>query len=130
MENVKKCKKKCKKMQKLLHISKKSSTFVADLGIVPATTNKYNGVMKKKNSLNALGEKERRLVLTIGRKRVVVYEVVKGLGKGMGIVQCSLYPDLGGIFPNSERALDRANKIRKFHERQLEIMFVEEGKEE
>ena len=29
------CVKKCKKMQIYLHMSKKSSTFVADLGIVP-----------------------------------------------------------------------------------------------
>ena len=28
--------KKCKKMQKLLHIWKKNSTFAADLGIVPS----------------------------------------------------------------------------------------------
>ena len=40
--------KKCKKMQNNLHISKKSSTFVADLGIVPTATNKYNRVMEKK----------------------------------------------------------------------------------
>ena len=34
----KKMQKKCKKMQNYLHMSKKSSTFVADLGIVPVTT--------------------------------------------------------------------------------------------
>lgn len=39
--------KNCKKMQKYLHMSKKSSTFVADLGIVPAITNKYNESMEK-----------------------------------------------------------------------------------
>lgn len=32
----------CKKMQIYLHISKKSSTFVADLGIVPFATLIYN----------------------------------------------------------------------------------------
>ena len=36
--NCKKVQKKCKKMQNYLHISKKSSTFVADLGIVPSAT--------------------------------------------------------------------------------------------
>ena len=36
--NCKKVQKKCKKMQIYLHISKKSSTFVADLGIVPSVT--------------------------------------------------------------------------------------------
>ena len=35
-------------MQKLLHMSKKSSTFVADLGIVPSTTKNNNRVMKEK----------------------------------------------------------------------------------
>jgi hypothetical protein len=39
--------KKCKKMQDYLHMSKKSSTFEADLGIVPDRTIKYNRVMKK-----------------------------------------------------------------------------------
>ena len=34
-------------MQKYLHMSKKSSTFVADLGIVPSATIKTNRVMKK-----------------------------------------------------------------------------------
>lgn len=34
-------------MQKYLHISKKSSTFAADLGIVPSATIKYNRVMEK-----------------------------------------------------------------------------------
>lgn len=102
---------------------KKSSTFAADLGIVPTTTNKYNRVMKTKNELNALGVKERRLVLPIGRKRVLVYEVVEGLGKGMSVVQCSLYPNLGGVFPNIDKATERAYKIKSFHERQLNIEF-------
>lgn len=36
--DCKKMQKKCKKMQFYLHMSKKSSTFVADLGIVPSIT--------------------------------------------------------------------------------------------
>lgn len=86
--------------------------------------------MKKKNTLNALGEKERRLVLPIGRKKVVVYELVSGKGAGFGCVQCSLYPNLGGLFPDMEHAIDRAHKIKNFHERQLDIKFVETGEEE
>ena len=39
--------KKCKKMQIYLHIWKNSSTFVPDLGIVPATTIKYTESMDK-----------------------------------------------------------------------------------
>ena len=45
--NCKKMQKKCKKIQKLLHMSKKSSTFVADLGIVPIRTIKHIRVMDK-----------------------------------------------------------------------------------
>ena len=45
-KKCKKMQKKCKKMQKYLHMSKKSSTFVADLGIVPNRTNKTHRVMK------------------------------------------------------------------------------------
>lgn len=43
----KKMQKKCKKMQEYLHMSKKSSIFAADLGIVPTATIKNNRVMKK-----------------------------------------------------------------------------------
>lgn len=43
----KKVQKKCKKMQKLLHMSKKSSTFVPDLEIVPDQTLKTLRVMDK-----------------------------------------------------------------------------------
>lgn len=86
--------------------------------------------MKRVNALNALGEKERILVLPIGRKRVSVYKIVSGEGIGMGIVQCSLYPNFGGVFPNIEVAILRAHRIKTFHERQLEIMFAEQGKEE
>lgn len=40
--------KNAKKMPNYLHISKKSSIFAADLGIVPSTTIKYNRVMTRK----------------------------------------------------------------------------------
>lgn len=86
--------------------------------------------MAKKNSLNALGEKERKLVLPIGRKGVIVYQVVAGKGLGLGIVQCSMYPNLAGVFPNIDSAIDRAHKIENFHKRQLDIMFIEQGEEE
>lgn len=81
--------------------------------------------MKKKNALNALGEKERKLVLPIGKKKVIVYMVVSGKGTGLGVVQCSLYPDLAGVFTNIDTAIDRAHRIKNFHERQLEIVFTE-----
>ena len=82
--------------------------------------------MKRINKLNALGVKERRLVLPIGRKRIIVYEIVTGKGIGRGVVQCSLYPNLGGVFCNLEDAMTRANNIKRFHESQLDIVFVEQ----
>ena len=45
--DCKKMQKKCKKMQRYLHMSKKSSTFAADLGIVPDRTIKKDRVMEK-----------------------------------------------------------------------------------
>lgn len=86
--------------------------------------------MARKNALNALGEKERKLVLPLGRKKVSVYEVITGKGRGLGIVQCSMYPNFAGVFTNLEAATLRAYKIKSFHERQLEFTFMEQGKEE
>lgn len=82
--------------------------------------------MKRINALNTLGEKERRLVLPIGRKRVIVYEIVTGKRIGGGVVQCSLYPNLGGVFCHLEDAMTRAYNIKRFHERQLDIVFEEQ----
>lgn len=50
--------KKYKKMQKYLHIAKKSSTFVADLGIVPDQTIYINRVMKERCIFRVSGGKE------------------------------------------------------------------------
>ena len=86
--------------------------------------------MKKKNALNALGEKKRNLVLPLGKKRVLVYEVVSGVGIGLGIVQCTLYPDLAGMFPSLDKAIERAHRIVDFHNRQLDITFGEQREEE
>lgn len=76
--------KKCKKIQKLLHMSKKSSTFASDLGIVPTTTNKYNRVMNDKTickmqfggkiyrivEREEIGGRWREYRLMCGRKRI------------------------------------------------------------
>lgn len=86
--------------------------------------------MKKKNALSALGQRERNLVLPLGKKRVLVYEIVSGAGIGLGIVQCSLYPDLAGVFPCLDKAIERAHRIVEFHNRQLSITFGEQIKEE
>lgn len=86
--------------------------------------------MARKRKLNALGEKERRLVLPIGKKEISVFEYVSGIGKGLCEVRCSIYPNLAGLFINLEKATERAYKIKEFHERQLDIVFVEKEKEE
>lgn len=49
--------KKCKKMQKSLHISKKSSIFAPDLGIVPTITLKKGKDMKELCIFKAWGGK-------------------------------------------------------------------------
>ena len=79
--------------------------------------------MRKVNSLNALGKKERRQFAKLGGKSLSVYEFVEGRAKGMGYVQCSLYPDFGGLFPTVENAMARARNIVRFHQRQQEFDF-------
>lgn len=81
--------------------------------------------MARKKALNALGVKERKLVLPIDRKNIIVYEVITGKWEGFGVIQCSMYPNFAGLFPNLETAIDRAHKIKRFHERQLNIQFTE-----
>lgn len=50
-------------MKKLLHMSKKSSTFASDMGIVPATTVKKNRVMNDKTICKMqFGDKIYRIV--------------------------------------------------------------------
>lgn len=80
--------------------------------------------MARKNAINALGKKERRLVLPLGRKGISVYEVTDGKGAGRGIVQCSMYPNFSGVFPDMEKAIERAHRIEIFHKRQLELELL------
>ena len=81
--------------------------------------------MARKNALSALGVKERKLVLPLGKKRIVVYEVISDKGLGFGIVQCSMYPELGGVFSHLEDAIERAYRIERFHKRQLTFGFID-----
>ena len=91
----KKMQKKCKKMQKYLHMSKKSSTFVADLGIVPSATIKYSRVMEK-------------LMICSLKYGDVIYKVNElvdedGNGHGFRVMKGRCIAK-GGAFFNSERA--------------------------
>lgn len=79
--------------------------------------------MRNVNSLNSLGRKERRQFAKLGGKSLMVYEFVEGKAKGMGYVQCTLYPEFNGIFPTVEQAMARARNIVKWHRRQLDFNF-------
>lgn len=79
--------------------------------------------MKKTNSLNKLGRKERRQFAKLGGKSLAVYEFVEGRAKGMGYVQCTLYPEFAGLFTTVESAMERARNIVKWHQRQQEFKF-------
>ena len=67
--------------------------------------------MKRVNQLNALGKKERRQFAKLGGKSLAVYEFVSGPEKGMGYVQCTIYPEFAGLFPTVEKAMERALNI-------------------
>ena len=77
--------------------------------------------MKKKVLVEALPERERECRYPVGRKYVVVWHYVRGKFTGMYQVCCSLYPELGGMFCERERALKRGERIVSYHNRQLEL---------
>jgi len=74
-------------MQKNLHISKKSSNFAADLGIVPTTTNKYNRVMKTKTMIFRAEGANRGLVhvVYVNDPKGNYYEVMRERKKVDGV---------------------------------------------
>lgn len=77
--------------------------------------------MKKKSKGFKTPERERDTRYPIGRKFVVVWKYLRGPYAGMFQVNCSLYPHLGGLYFEREKALQRAQRIVSFHNRQLEI---------
>ena len=119
--DCKKVQKKCKKMQKHLHISKKSSTFVADLGIVPDRTIKTLRVMKKSRRTATLGHREKVKTYQVGNKQVIVWKYADGPLMGWYMVTCVLYPELAKLFQTEELAIKRAENIVSFHNRQLKL---------
>lgn len=77
--------------------------------------------MKEKSKGFKNPERERDTRYPIGRKFVVVWRYLRGQYAGMYQVCCSLYPQLGGLYQEREKALQRAQRIVSFHNRQLEI---------
>lgn len=74
-------------------------------------------------------ERERECRYPIGKKSVVVWHYIRGKYMHMYQVNCSLYPDLGGLFFEREKALQRAQRIVSYHNRQLELPLGPEGVE-
>ena len=82
-------------MQKYLHMSKKSSIFASDLGIVPSATNKYSRVMEKVTICS----------LKYGEVIYKVNELVDNNGSYHGFrVMKGRCIAKGGAFFNSEKA--------------------------
>ncbi|MBQ2659710.1 hypothetical protein IJF85_01905, partial [Candidatus Saccharibacteria bacterium] len=121
VQKCKKMQKKCKKMQKHLHISKKSSTFVADLGMVPDQTINTLKVMKKSRRRVTLGTREKVRTYQVGNKQVIIWRYVDGPLMGWYSVTRGLYPEFAKLFQTEESAIKRAEDIVSFHNRQLEL---------
>lgn len=77
--------------------------------------------MKKEAKVKAPQTRERECRYPVGRKYVEVWHYIRGQYMGMYQVCCSLYPELGGMFSERERALKRAERIVSYHNRQLEL---------
>lgn len=108
-------------MQKYLHMSKKSSIFASDLGIVPTITNKQYRAMRKTSKTAEVGARKRVKHYQVGSKKVIVWHYLRGCLKGMYSVTCALYPELNKLCQTEEQAIARAENIVSFHNRQLEL---------
>ena len=95
MRDCKKVQKNCKKMQNYLHMSKKSSIFAPELGIVPAITQKKGNNMEKVTICS----------LKYGEVIYKVNELVDENGNGHGFrVMKGRCIAKGGTLFNSEKA--------------------------
>ena len=77
--------------------------------------------MKKQAKVKAIPERERVCRYPVGKKSVVVWYYIRGKYIRMYQVNCALYPDLGGLFFDREKAMQRAQHIVSYHNRQLEL---------
>ena len=85
--------------------------------------------MNKQAKVKAVQERERYWRYPIGQKSVDVWHYITGKYKGMYKVCCSTYPELGGMFYEREKALQRAQHIVSYHYRQLELPLDVNGVE-
>lgn len=113
--------KKCKKMQKYLHIWNIFCTFASDLGIVPDRTIKTLRVMKKSSRRATLGSREKVKTYQVGNKKVIIWRYADGPLMGWYYVSCSLYQEFAKLYQTEEAAIKRAENIVSFHNRQLEL---------
>lgn len=77
--------------------------------------------------MKVLRPKTRECVISypVGNKKVCVWLYLAGEYRGIYWVSCSLYPELGGLFFEYAKAMQRAEKIVLYHNRQLEFSFPE-----
>lgn len=101
-------------MQIYLHISKKSSTFVADLGIVPTITKKSVNIMKKECIFKVWGGSVwlRVLRVEVSSGGPVYYRVMMGRNMLDGVSD----------FEEKETAVDKAISLAR-----LDVMSDEKG---
>ena len=79
--------------------------------------------MNERVRVKAIRERERVCRYPVGRRSVVVWHYINGPLDGLYLVNCSLYPDLGGMFFELEKATLRAQRIVSYHCRQLKLQF-------
>lgn len=77
--------------------------------------------MRKSRRVATLGRRERVKTYQVGKKKIVVWKYADGPLMGWYYVSCVLYPELAKLFQTEELALQRAERIVSFHNRQLEL---------
>lgn len=77
--------------------------------------------------MKVLRQKTRERVISypVGNKSVCVWLYLAGEYRGMYWVSCSLYPELGGLFLEQAKAIQRVERIVSYHNRQLGLIFPE-----
>ena len=77
--------------------------------------------------MKVLRQKTRECVISypVGNKKVSVWLYLAGEYRGLYWVSCSLYPKLGGLFLKQAEAMQRAERIQSYHNRQLELIYPE-----
>ena len=91
------------------------------MGIIPDRIIKTFGVMRKSRRTATLGSRERVKTYQVGKKKVIIWKYASGPLMGWYFVTCALYPEFTKLFQTEELAIQRAERIVSFHNRQLEL---------